>query len=63
MMNSWHSEHITKYATWFKATEELPCDCGILNHDNFLKHLEEMKNNDVYHYFLYDYLVKWDFYK
>ena len=58
-----YSENITKYATWFKDTDELPCVCGILNHDDFMEHLEEMKNNDVYHYFLYDYLVKWDFYK
>ena len=63
MMNSWHSERITKNTTWLKDTEGLPCDSGILSHDNFLKHLEEMKENDVYHYFLYEYLEKWDFYE
>ena len=43
---------------WIRSFKNLPCNTGLMTNKQFLTHVEELQNVDIYHHYLYKYIKK-----
>ena len=48
-MNKWNSKSISKSTVWHKDMETVPCPTIIMSVDDFISHVKEFKEHEVYH--------------
>ena len=58
LMKFWQRTYITRRLTWIRTFKNLPCNTGLMTNKQFLTHVEELQNVDIYHHYLYKYIKK-----
>ena len=57
-MKYWQRTYITNRSKWNCSFKNLPCKIGLMTNKEFLAHVEELQNVDIYHHYLYKYIKK-----
>ena len=57
-MGYWRRTYITSLSKWNDSFKNLPCEKGLMTNKEFLAHVENLRYVDIYHYYLYEYIIR-----